>query len=165
MRRGPVSVEKLLADLAVDPVFVAAEHERERKRLARAAECADEDGAIAAEARQLGLNVTSVWDFVNNTGMAFLGHTFNGPYRSAYPLLIRHLAIKHDPRVREGLIRALTVKDGGPEVAEALLNEFRTEQSPTLRWVLANALRTSMPYAQRRRIPEIQRAYKSEGRE
>ena len=109
--------------------------------------------------------MTSVWDFVNNTGLAFLGHTFVGPYQPAYPLLIKHLAIRHDPRIREGVIRALTVKDGGPEVAEALLNEFRSERSPALRWVLSNALRTAMPYSQRRRFPEIQRAYKSAGRE
>ena len=154
-----------MEQLNADPKFQAQRAERERVRLKRAAECAPEDEAIASEARGLGLNVTSVWDFVNNDGREYLGHYFSGPYEAAYPLLIKHLAIEHDPRIREGVIRALTVKDGGPPVAEALLREFEREKEPGLRWVLANALRTALSTSQRRRRPEIQRAYKSGGKE
>lgn len=78
-------------------------------------------------------------------------------------MLIRHLQIPHHPRVREGVIRALTVRDGGDAVWQALLQEFNRETNNGLRWVLANALKIAMPYRKRVKIPEIAHAYKSGG--
>jgi len=61
---------------------------------------------------------------VNNRPHPVLNFPFAGPYERAYPLLVRHLRVKHHPRVREGIIRALTVKDGDELVWKALLEEL-----------------------------------------
>jgi hypothetical protein len=76
-------------------------------------------------------------------------------------MLVTHLTLSHHPRVREGIIRALTVKDGGSLVNDALFEQFTIEQDPILRWVLANALRIAMPLKQRRRHPEIAKVFNS----
>lgn len=100
---------------------------------------------LVAELRQCGLDVSSVYDLVNTSQS----------HSNAYPVLVRHLELRHDSRIREGIIRALTVRDAGEEVESALLSEFKTETDPTLKWVLANALRTVMPYRKRKQFPEI----------
>ena len=78
-------------------------------------------------------------------------------------MLTRHLKIPHHPRVREGIIRALTVRDGGELVWQALLHEFQRETDAGLRWVLANALKVAMPYRKRVKYPEIAHAFKHAG--
>jgi hypothetical protein len=84
----------------------------------------------------------------------------DGAAQRAYPLLGEHLGVQHHPKVREGIIRALTVKDGGPEVSAALFRAFTSENDPGLKRVLANALRVAMPLRERRRHPEIAACYK-----
>lgn len=78
-------------------------------------------------------------------------------------MLVRHLQLPHHPRVREGIIRALTVRDGGELVWQALYSEFTTETDKEMRGVLANALRVAMPYGKRARIPGIAHVYESRG--
>jgi hypothetical protein len=151
----PTTAAELLASLAADPVHRAASAQRERAQAARAAEYAGEEALIRGEARALGYDIESVWDFVNNAPHPVLERRFTGPYTRAYPMLLRHLQVAHHPRVREGVIRALTVRDGGQAVWRALLQAFERETDPALRWVLANALKVAMPYRQRARIPAI----------
>jgi hypothetical protein len=67
------------------------------------------------------------------------------------------LLIAHRKEIREGIIRALTMKDGGREVETALLDCFQSEVDDNLRWVLANALRSAMPHLRRQTFPEIKR--------
>ena len=71
---------------------------------------------------------------------------------------MRHLKLPYIREVREGIIRALTVKDGGQELEAALLEEFYKERDPNTKWVLGNALRTAMPYHRRRKHPKIREA-------
>jgi hypothetical protein len=136
---------------------------REERLRAFAATFQQEEDAIAAEVAQVGYTISSVWDFVNNTPHPFLPRPFTGPYERAYPILVQHLRVPHHERVREGIIRALTVKDGGPQVADALLAEFVSEQNQSLRWVLANALKQAMPLKQRKQHPEISLVYQRKG--
>jgi len=112
---------------------------------------------------QCGYEVDSVWDLVNNRPHPFLETNFSGEYTKAYPVLIRHLQVPHVSAIREGVIRALTVKDGGKEVENALLDAFNEEKEPSLKWVLSNALKTAMPYHRRKKMPEIATTYKNGG--
>jgi hypothetical protein len=125
--------------------------------------CRADEALLVREVRECGYAIDSVWDLVNNTPHPFLPRPFTGPYSSAYPVLIRHLSLKHHPRVRDGIIRALTVRDGGPKVEAALLEAFITEPAGPSKWVLANALRVAMPYSRRRRHPEIKTTLQSGG--
>ncbi len=59
---------------------------------------------LVRELRGVGIEVQSIYDLVNTSK----------PYSRAYPILVRHLRLSHDTRTREGIIRALTVKEAGP---------------------------------------------------
>lgn len=150
-----VTAGELLRQLESDPKWVAARQARERKLEAVAAASRADQAGLVAELQASGYPIETVWDFVNNAPHPVLKRPFLGPYVSAYPTLVRHLRERHLPRVREGIVRALTVSDGGSLVADALFREFTQEEDPNLRWVLANALRTAMPYSRRRKHPEI----------
>lgn len=157
MPKKRVAAGELLRQLESDPQWVAARQERERKLEAAAAILRADEAGLVAELQADGYPIKSVWDFVNNAPHPVLERPFVGPYVSAYPTLVRHLQEHHLPRVREGIVRALTVSDGDRLVADALFCAFTQEADPDLRWVLANALRAAMPYAERRKHPEIKR--------
>ena len=53
------------------------------------------------ELRALGINIQSVWDLVNCPNN----------YTCAIPILLRHLSEPHYPRVLEGIVRSLTIRD------------------------------------------------------
>lgn len=163
MRRKKVTAAQLAATLRESPEYQARVALREDQLRAFAATFQNEEDAIAAEAAQVGYVISSVWDFVNNAPHAFLPRPFTGPYERAYPILVRHLRLPHHQRVREGIIRALTVNDGGSLVADALLAEFVSEKDPSLRWVLANALKQAMPLKKRKQHPEIALVYHRSG--
>ena len=156
------TAEEFLAELESDPTWVAAREQRERDHRLREAELARAEADLVAELRAVGLDIDSVWDLVNNAPHPILVRRFIGPYPEGYPVLLRHLPRPCPRPIREGIIRALTVRDGGRPVEAALLGEFERELDPHLRWVLANALRTAMPYSRRRRRPEIAAALKGE---
>jgi len=146
--------------LSKDPEYLAGVAKLEAEREAFTATFADEEKLIAKEVAAVGYDIKSVWDFVNNVPHPVIDFPFSGPYDKAYPILVRHLTVQHHPRVREGIIRSLTVRDGGSVVWEALLVELHRESDQALRWVLANALKVAMPYKARRKHPEIAAAYK-----
>lgn len=125
---------------------------------ATAAACTADEAGLVAELQAAGLSVESVWDLVNNSPHPVLERTYVGPYEGAYPILVRHLQERHIARVREGIVRSLTVSDGGSLVADGLFRAFNNERDPGLRWVLANALRTAMPYSRLGKHPEIGQA-------
>jgi hypothetical protein len=154
-RKKRQAAEEVAAELANDPKYQARIAKRDRRLEEFAREFAGEDHLISAEAAVVGYNIESVWDFVNNTPHPVLHRPFVGAYARAYPLLIRHLHLPHHPRIREGIVRALTVRDGGQPVWAALLEEFEVEKDPEMRWVIANALITAMPYRRRKEFPEI----------
>jgi hypothetical protein len=96
----------------------------------------------------------------NNVRYSFL-RSFTGTYERAYPILANHLKLKHHSRIREGIIRALTEKDANEAAADILIEEFKTEGDSNLKWVLANAMRTVLTPAQKRKHPEYKEYYKN----
>lgn len=154
-RRKPVKAEELMTQLEADAEWVAKRDARERELDERRAVYAADQAEMISEIRSIGFDIDSVYDFVNNTPHPHIERRFLGGYSSAYPVLLRHLDVPHLDRVREGIIRALTIKDGGKDVENALLAHFQTETDPNLRWVLANALLTAVPYHRRKKYPDI----------
>jgi len=116
---------------------------------------------LVKEVNESGYSIECVYDLVNNAPHAFLERKHIGDYSKAYPVLLRHLDMPHERIIREGIIRSLTVKDGGIEVEEALLRHFEEEKHPETKWCLANALKVAMPYHRRRKRPEIAHFYKT----
>lgn len=159
----PMTAQELLDSLANDSAYLEMSAKKDAELAAFSAQFANEERIISREAKALGYAVRSVWDFVNNDWHSVLERRFIGPYDLAYPMLTRHLKIPHHPRVREGIIRALTARDGGELVWQALLHEFQREKDTGLRWVLANALKVAMPYRERIKYPDIAHVFKHAG--
>jgi HEAT repeat protein len=90
-----------------------------------------EDHKIAQKLRDVGVIVESVYDLVN-TSM---------PYPNAIPILLEALktGISH-PGTKEGVIRALTVKEAKGKAAPILLQEFYRLKDPILKWTIGNAM-------------------------
>ena len=153
----------LMKKLKADPEY---QEMRKRKDLElkerEALLLADERGLIE-ELAEAGYEVESVWDFVNNNNRHRFLRKFNGSYAGTYPILVNHLNIEHHPRIREGIIRALTEKDANDMASEALLAAFYQEQDSNLKWVLANALRTVLTRSQKAKHPEYKEIYNAKG--
>ena len=155
MPKKPITAADLVRELESDPEWVAQRDRRERRYAALAVECAEDEGELVREIREQGYDIDSVWDLVNNTPHEFLERRFIGSYANAYSVLVAHLDVRHHPRIREGIVRALTVDDGGQEAESALLQAFLAESSPALKWFLANALWTAMSRFRLCNHPEI----------
>src|ERR1043165_213162 len=100
-KRKPRTADELMAELEADPKWVAdrarldAEFERQEAELARA------EAPLVAELRGAGYPVESVWDLV----------TTRDRYPIAVPILVEHLQRPYPGRIREGIARALAVRE------------------------------------------------------
>lgn len=88
---------------------------------------------VVATLRQCGLDVSSVWNFVNT----------RESYEEAIPALIEMLAKVEDLGEVEGIARALTVKEAASVAAQPLIVKFRhllsdrSQRAETVRWAIA----------------------------
>lgn len=103
----------------------------------------------------VGISVDSVWDLVNNRPHPNLKNNFTGSYEIAYPVLVEHLDYSYHPRVKEGIVRALTEKNASKIAADKILKFFYQESDKSLKWAMANALRTLMTRQKRLKYLEI----------
>lgn len=95
---------------------------------------------LLEDLRHAGVPVSDVWDLVNSQVQ----------YRAALPVLIDWLQsvdarvpADERPKVREGLVRALSVPAARPAAAPVMIEEFRRALDPSglgFRWVVGNAL-------------------------
>ncbi len=118
-KRQPITAAELMAKLQNDPEFLAQQSERERIRKERtAARCAEEK-PLLEELRELGFTLETVWDLVNTAT----------PYPEAIPVLLKHLQMPYQDRIREGIARALAVPDA-KEGWDTLIAEYRKISDP-----------------------------------
>lgn len=125
-----ISATDLMAELHANPEWVAQNTAREARRAAAEAQFRIEEEPIIADIAVAGFQVRSVWDLVNT----------NKRYPAAIPVLLDHLRRSYHPRIREGIIRALTVKEAKGIAAGVIINELQHENDSENRWALANAL-------------------------
>lgn len=116
-----------------DPEWVRQYEERESQRKSLEKQLSFLERLLVADLANIEIKVTSVWDLVNQPAN----------YIAAIPILVRHLQLPYHPKIKEGIVRALTVKEARGVAGRAILNELkRTELSASeMRWLLANALR------------------------
>ena len=99
-----------------------------------------DSGALIKDLHDAGVDVSDPWDLVNRPVQ----------YPSAIPILIdwlHNIEARVDetsrPKLREALVRALSVPAAHPQAAPVLIEEFRRVEDKTglgLRWVVGNAL-------------------------
>lgn len=126
---------ELLDQLESDPEWVAKSRAEEEWRLARQRRLLQEEEPLLTDLAAEGCFVRSVWDLVNT----------REPYPEAIPVLLRHLKnAAYDPAIRDGIARALTVRD--PQVKAALpelFEAFRRDPEPRVngpKWAIGNAI-------------------------
>jgi hypothetical protein len=135
MRRGGVTAGELLSALEKDPAYRKRAAENEARRADAESLLRREQQSLIAEIRSHGWQIDSIWDLVN-TG---------ADYRALIPTLIDHLLRPYHPRIKEGIARALTVKQARPVAAEPLIKEFLDfgREHPTAehsKWAIGHAL-------------------------
>ena len=112
------------------PEWVAQNAAREAKRAEAEVRFRIDEEPVIADLAAAGFEVGSVWDLVNT----------NKSYPAAIPVLLDHLARPYHHRIREGIIRALTVKEARGIAGNDILDALRSEADSENRWALANAL-------------------------
>jgi HEAT repeat protein len=92
----------------------------------------NEDAQVAEALRRLGYDVDSVYDLVN----------MKSRYKDAIPVLVHYLGLVTDHGVKEGIVRALSVKEARGIAAEPLLSAFKDagDGDVLLKWAIGNAL-------------------------
>lgn len=90
-----------------------------------------DDRRVASALREVGLDVESVFDLVNA----------NASYPEAIPVLLKMLREVSDDWIREGIVRALSVKEAKGVATQPLIEEFKKVGSKELfKWAIGNAL-------------------------
>ena len=81
----------------------------------------------------VGLQVESVWDFVNTADK----------YTEAVPVLIKHLTNPYDSRTKEGIVRALAVKEAKGLANKVVMAEYHKtpKDDHHFRWAFGNTMR------------------------
>ena len=101
MSKKPITARELMEKLNADPAFVARRTQAEEERQKREAEYRRAEAPLVAELRAAGVMVASAWDLVNTAV----------PYPDALPILLEHLEKPYPAAVREGIARALAVRE------------------------------------------------------
>lgn len=80
---------------------------------------------------EVGIRIKSVWDFVNTSDK----------YPEAIPVLIKHLSKSYHHRTKEGIVRALAVKEAKGVANRAVMDEYwrlpkeNPEIDPDEQWI------------------------------
>lgn len=118
-----MTAEELMARLHADPEWVAARRRRQDKRDARDRMLKENEAPIVRDLRTAGYDVESAWDLMS----------LEVPYPKAIPVLLHHMRkyTEYDHRVREGIARALNVREAAPFLSE-LLSIYRDDPDESL---------------------------------
>ncbi len=120
--RGPMTAaehEAWLKETGQYDGMVERRRQQDEERQKRAAEWRRAEAPLVDELRAAGYAVNSAWDLVNTST----------PYRSALPILLAHLPRAYPAPVREGIARALAVRDTKREGGWALLTRLFREET------------------------------------
>lgn len=125
--------EQKLFELISKPAITEAEKiEKENAHNAFYEEIYSEQKDIVDELQSVGLNVNTIYDLVNT--------------RKAYPeaidILLKHLPRPYHLKNKEGIIRALTVKEAAGKASPVLIAEYNNTPKDNMyyRWVIGNAI-------------------------
>lgn len=93
----------------------------------------EEQKKIIKELKDIGIEVEDIYDLVNT----------KNPYPGAIPVLIRYLKKGiEDPKLKQGILRALAVPEAKGKIGSLLIEEFYKipADNMLLRWVIGNTM-------------------------
>lgn len=101
-----------------------------------AVERAKEHQELTNELAEIGIKIVTIWDLVNT----------KVKYPNAITILLKHLQLDYSDKVKEGIIRALTVREAKGIAVPLLLNEYLKlpKEKENLRWVIGNAINVTI---------------------
>ena len=106
--------------------------EKEKASAEFVKELRQETKGLLDELKAVGIEIESVYDLVNT----------KASYPEAIPILIRHVPKAYHERNKDGIIRALTVKEATGKANAVLIAEYHKtpKEKMNLRWVIGNAI-------------------------
>jgi hypothetical protein len=124
------STAEFIARLETDPRYLEMRRQQEARRAALKAEYDRAEAPLVAALKDAGCEVKSVWDLVN------------GPnnYAHALHVLLEHLERRYPPAIREGIARALAVKETRQLGWPLLMRLFEAETEKRVKDGVAVAL-------------------------
>lgn len=128
---------ELMAELSADPEFVARKQRQDEEIQRRAKQLAEAEAPLVEELRSNGVEVDSVYDLLNQPTSAI----------KVIEILVRHLDRGYPERIREGIIRALTIPAAAGVATRRLIEEFKRLPNETpgeLKWLVGNALTVAL---------------------
>jgi hypothetical protein len=127
-----ITASKLQAQLLKDSEYQNWLREREEVREMLENAYAEDAKPLVDDLRKLGFNFSSPWDLVN----------IKSNYKTAIPTLIEHLTKPYVIKNKEGIARALAVKDAKAIACNAILQEYNNtpKNEANYRWVLGNTM-------------------------
>ncbi len=89
---------------------------------------------LVNELNSIGLNINSVWDLLSKSQK----------YPAAIPILLKHLVKNYSDKNKEGIVRALAVKEAKGKATQILLDEYNKmpKEKMSLRWAIGNTIYT-----------------------
>lgn len=133
MKENIDELNKKLNELAQKPIKTKQEIAL-RQEVLTAIEKAlcEEEIELVNELKSTGLEISSVWDLIN----------IKESYPEAVPILIKHLQKKYHEKNKEGIVRALAVKDAIGKASPPLLYEYSKipKDKMMLRWAIGNTI-------------------------
>jgi len=127
-----ITAAELLEKLSRDEEYQKWLKEKEQVGMALKAAYREDATPLIEDLRNAGFNIESHWDLVNT----------NSSYEAAVPILLKHLPRPYHLKTKEGIVRALTVKEAVGRATPLLIAEY--EQTPkeeeNLRWLIGNAV-------------------------
>jgi hypothetical protein len=139
------TAKELLDQLNNDPEYQKLIEHKEKIRLQAWQENLMDERDLVKEINDIGLKIESTADLVNNRSHRLCQGSFVGRYVAAYPILVRHLKIKHNKDIRDSIIRSLMELDAYDIAGGELLDEFYKEQDTDLKFTLAMAIKYITP--------------------
>lgn len=109
---------------------------KEEIRISLEKALSEEEIKLVDDLNSLDLNVSSVWDLVNT----------KNKYPNAIPILLIHLVKDYSEKNKEGIVRALAVKEAIGKASPVLIAEYnRTPKDKMLlRWAIGNTIYTTI---------------------
>lgn len=129
MRHKPLTAGELLAQLDADPEYQARQAQTEKARRDREEALSAAEEPLVNALHSVGLSVASVWDLVNT----------RAKYSEALPVLIENLSKPYPVEIREGIARALAVRESA-HFWDRLVALYQRERDPRVHEGLALSL-------------------------
>lgn len=131
-----ITAAELQAQLLQDEEYQKWLKKKEEVRTALETAYAEYEKPLVDELVQAGLNVTSSWDLVNT----------KSSYKAAIPILVKHLSMPYYVKNKEGIVRALAVREAKRVACRAIIDEYHKAPKDDLnyRWAFGNTMAVIM---------------------